>query len=253
MGALKNSNFCVEQAKGDYFLLLHDDDLIDNDFVDTCMKAVQNDISVGVILTGMRIIDENGTTKSEYTNKAGGLSTTNFILSWFDCQVSLFLCSTVFNTRRLKELGGFGSKKNLYDDGAVLFPLAAKYGRKDIHDAKASFRSHSTNSGSLASVADWCEDSLYLLDVICNSVPDAKDILRREGMIYFTKANYAWAVSIPSPLKRLYAYLVVYKSFNYSFTLIHCVLGKNIIYRNVYRVLQYMKRKVKGNVQEFSN
>ena len=31
IGANNNFNFCVNSAKGDYFLLLHDDDLIDPD------------------------------------------------------------------------------------------------------------------------------------------------------------------------------------------------------------------------------
>ena len=36
-----NFNFCLQQARGDYFLLLHDDDLIDPDFVAACRPPME--------------------------------------------------------------------------------------------------------------------------------------------------------------------------------------------------------------------
>ena len=52
--ANENFNYCLNQAKGEYFLLLHDDDLIDNDFVEVCIKADQYPSDIGIIRTGMR-------------------------------------------------------------------------------------------------------------------------------------------------------------------------------------------------------
>ena len=40
IGGNNNFNYCVKKARGIYFLLLHDDDLIDADFIEVCMKAV---------------------------------------------------------------------------------------------------------------------------------------------------------------------------------------------------------------------
>ena len=176
IGGLNNANFCVEKAGGDYFLLLHDDDLIDNDFIKVCMEAVNYKTDVGIILSGTRVIDGNGEIIREDTNKAEGFSTTDFFLAWFDCKVPLYLCSTLYHTGRLREIGYFRSKKNLYEDNVVLFQLAAKFGRKDIRDVKASFRKHSNNSGSAASISDWCEDSLYLLDIMCDLSGDQQGV-----------------------------------------------------------------------------
>jgi len=244
IGGLNNANFCVQQANGDYFLLLHDDDLIDSDFVEVSMAAVDYNTDVGIILTGTRLIDEAGTVIREDTNKVGGCSIRDFILGWFHYKVPLYMCSTLYNTKRLKEMGSFRSRKNLYEDGVALFQLAAKFGRKDITDVKAGFRRHSANSGSIVSISDWCEDSNYLLDILCDLVPDDKEMIRREGIQYFCTQNYIRATRFPSPLKRLYSYFVVYKSFNYSYTLIHQVIGRNILYRNVYRALSSLKRNV---------
>src|SRR4030042_2488708 len=62
IGANNNFNFCVEQARGAYFLLLHDDDLIDDDFIDVCMKAAEYNTDIGLIRTGTRVIDSAGNT-----------------------------------------------------------------------------------------------------------------------------------------------------------------------------------------------
>ena len=60
IGANANFNFCLSQAKGEYFLLLHDDDLIDEDFVSVCMKVENDDVNeIGIIRTGTRWIDED--------------------------------------------------------------------------------------------------------------------------------------------------------------------------------------------------
>lgn len=236
IGGLNNANFCVEHANGAYFLLLHDDDLIDNDFVKVCMEAVNYNTDFGIILTGTRTINDNGEKIGEATNNVEGLSTKEFILGWFDNKVPLYLCSTLYNTRRLKEMGCFRSKKNLYEDNVALFQLAEKFGRKDVRDVKASFRRHSENSGTVASIDDWCIDSLYLLNIICDLLKDDKDMLRSRGMLYFSAQNYNRAVRIQSPVKRFYAYSIVYKQFGYSYSPIRYLLTRNIIYYSLRRL-----------------
>jgi len=247
IGMLNNSNFCLDKAKGAYFMQLHDDDLIDHDFVSVCMKAVNYDTNIGIIATGTRIIDEEGKAIREETNKAEGCSTIDFMLSWFNYEVSLYLCSTLYNTRRLKELGGFKSKTNQFEDGVALFQLAAKFGRKDIRDVKASFRRHSHNSTSATSIKDWCEDSLYLLEIMCNLSGDKKELVRNKGMRYFCLVNYGFikARSMRSLIERVYLYWFVYKTFEYVYSPIHYVFGKNFVYKHAYRALSYLKRKTR--------
>ena len=60
IGSSANQNFCVEQAKGKYLLILHDDDLIDDDFVESCIRAVNGVADAGIIQTGTRLIDSEG-------------------------------------------------------------------------------------------------------------------------------------------------------------------------------------------------
>lgn len=247
IGALGNSNFCVKQATGDYILLLNDDDMIDHDFVETCLKEADYSTEFGVILTGVRVIDDRDAVVREDTNRAAGLSFTDFILAWFNHKVPLYLCSTLYNTRGLKEMGGFASKKGLYEDDVALFKLAAKQGRVDVKEVKASFRRHQDNFGNVVRIVDWCEDSLYLLETMCSLVPpEDKDMIKRKGLIYFCRENYVRSSRIESPINRLKAYFIVYRYFGYSYSPFLYILRKTQLYRNYLRFKNSTKMKIKS-------
>ena len=218
IGPNNNFNACLSQARGEYFLLFHDDDMIDVNLIETCISSLAPGQNVGVILTGNRIIDEHDRVTEEHRNEGGKLSPRDFILGWFKNTTTLYLCSTLYNTARLKEIGGFSSKKNLYDDLVPTFTLATKYGRVDVAEVKASFRRHTENRSSTIPIGDWIEDSLYLLDLFCELLPDERDVLRREGELYFCKKMY-WYVShgfalSTSPVD----YLRIYKAYNYCYS-----------------------------------
>lgn len=244
IGPLKNRNFCLAQARGDYFVMLLDDDLIDNDFISICMDAVRYHTEVGVILTGMREIDSEGNVLSASRNMLDGCSTADFILGWFERKVPLYLCNMVFNTKRLMQLGGFHSKANTgYDDVVACLQLAAKYGRADIVDVKASFRRHGSNIGDVFHYSEWCEDSLYLLGVMCDVAAEHAAVIREKGMSYFSFRNYSRVAGITSPTKRFQAYLTVYRTFNYSYS-----PSKFIYVRNISRIRNFLKRNLPVSV-----
>ena len=229
VGENNNANFCLEQAQGAYFLLLHDDDVIDEDFVEACLDAVNGDTTVGLIRTGTRMIDGDGVVVATSPNGVGGLSTTEFMLGWFSGKTALYLCSTLFNTTGLKAIGGFRSKTLMFQDVVAAMKLAADYGRVDVADVKASFRRHDHNLGSAARLDDWVEDSLFLLDLMCELVPvDARERVRREGMLYFCRKNYRYVAAIAPLAKRLNAYRLVHRRFGYAYSPIRYVATRHL-------------------------
>ncbi len=239
IGPVHNRNFCLEQSQGQYFLLLFDDDVIDDDFISTCVEAVKCSSEPGVILTGTRVIDRKGNVLSSSHNTMNGCSIGDFILGWFDRKVPLYLCSTLFNAKRLKQLGGFHSRTNRYDDVAASIQLAAKYGRIDVSDVKASFRRHGANLGETVIYPEWCEDSLYLLDVMCTVAPEHAAKIRERGMSHFCFRNYNRLSGIQSPVERFRAYLSVYRTFNYHYSPI-----KFLYVKNVRRIMNFLKRRM---------
>lgn len=175
IGSNNNANFCLAQATGKFFLLFFDDDQIDSDFIEVCMKAMNkgND-NAGVVFTGAREIDSKGNILFECPNQGMGLSTEEFILAWFDGKVPLYFCSTLFNTKKLREIGGLHSKTNMYEDVVAEIRLSKMFGSITIRDVKASYRRHGHNMGSSVPIRAWCEDSLFLLDVMCHLASEKK-------------------------------------------------------------------------------
>jgi glycosyltransferase involved in cell wall biosynthesis len=216
IGANNNFNFCVQQARGDYFLLLHDDDLIDDDFIDVCLRAANYRTDVGVIRTGTRICDAVGNVICKYPNMTSGYSTDDLFRGWFKNETSFYLCSTLFNTCKLREIGGFRSKHNLFQDVMAELQLAAYFGRIDVQDIKASFRSHPDEMTHLVKVSQWCEDSLYLLNTMCDLASlKNKKLIRKEGMHFFSQINYRRVLGVRSLFSRLAGYCTVFKMFGY--------------------------------------
>jgi glycosyltransferase involved in cell wall biosynthesis len=211
-----NFNFCFRQAKGSYVLLLHDDDMIDHDFVASCMRAATGDTEVGIIRSGTRLIDNEGKVIAEIPNRAGGLNTTAFFRAWLSGKTALYLCSTLFNTKKLVEIGGFKSRHNCYEDGMAEFQLLAEHGRIDVPEVKASFRMHTGQRVYGRRIDEWCEDSLELLDLLRELAPENKDQVYREGLQFFSRANYTRANMASSPSARLIAVIKVLKYFKFS-------------------------------------
>ena len=242
IGPNNNFNYCLNQARGEYFLLFHDDDMIDEDFVEACISTLKPGQSVGAVFTGVRIIDTYDNVKEEHRNRATAQSPTDFIRGWYKGTTALYLCSTLYNTAKLKEIGGFRSKKNLFDDLVPTFTLVAKYGRADVAGIKAGFRRHSSNRGATVPIADWVEDSLYLLDVLCQLLPDDCPVLRAEGNLYFCKKMYSYVSNGTAVSRSPVDYLRIYKAFGNCYSPLRWFYGRKLSHR-----VRRIKRTLAGN------
>lgn len=217
IGANGNYNFCLSQACGDYFLLLHDDDVVDHDFVAACMAAADDQVHEGIIRTGVRIIDEHGATLRECSNDAGEGPLAQFYQAWFAGRTCWYLANTLFNTRQLREYGGFHSPYHLAEDGFAIARLA-RFHRVDIAAVKASFRVH-RGERTLAVPTDaalWGREYLELLDCMCALVR-AEEVasLRRHGRHFFAKLAYNRAALLSSRGRRARSVYEVLRLFEY--------------------------------------
>jgi glycosyltransferase involved in cell wall biosynthesis len=239
IGANNNANFCVQQAQGAYFLLLHDDDVIDDDFVEVCMDAVKDDTTIGVIRTGVRVIDREGKTLSQTFNRVARLSTVDFFLGWFSGKTAWYLCNTLYNTRALQTIGGFRSPTNHLDDCVATARLAAEAGRTDVFEVKASFRRHGHNKGSTVDLREWCEDSLFLLELMARLAPDRAEQLKQQGLRFFCDQNYSRASRSTHPL---FGYMLVYRKLGYAHLPFAFLLSKYLT-----RGRRYWRNKATGH------
>ena len=108
-------------------------------------------------------------------------------------------------------------RHDLFQDALAQVKVAAAQGHAHVAGVKASWRRHDGNAGSVARarLADWCEDSLEVMDGICALEPARAPALRREGMRFFCRMNYLAVPQIASLSERLSGYLLVARSFGF--------------------------------------
>lgn len=236
-----NFNFCLQQARGDYFLLLLDDEQIDNDFVDSCLRAAEFSTRYGLIHTGLRSVNAQGTVINESLNRAAGTSLGEFFLAWFTGRTALYLCNTLFNRVALLGVGGFHSRHNLFQDVVAQVRVAARLPRADVTEIKATTRYHSGQYTYGAAVRGWCEDSLDLLELMAQLAPEHEQEIRARGKRFFANIGYSRASAIRSPFARTRSYLEVYRLFDRRYL---PPLRMALRATSIYRTLRQIKRRV---------
>lgn len=217
LGQRPNMNFLVEKAEGDYFLMFHDDDQIERDFVETCMKKANYRTDVGLILTGSRVIDKTGKVLRSKENRAEGLPFEEFALLWFKKGIHMFFCASLFNTKALRKAGGFLDKYDRYDDVAAEFICAHDMGRVDVRECKANFREHPESGSNATKLSSWCKSGLEIVDLACSLAPSKSKEFRSIGMQTAADRVYRYASETDSKFEQLKGYWTVYKMFGYNY------------------------------------
>lgn len=247
IGANNNFNYCINHAQGAYFLLFHDDDAIDHDMVESCMEVVGDDPNVGLIRTGVRLIDDHGQLIREIPNKAAGLDYNDFFRAWMQDRITSYVCATLFNTRMLKQIGGLQSANGLYQDLIAIAKIIAMGGHADVEDVKASFRRHLDNYGNSISLAAWCEDGGQLVEAIASEAPADGENLRQEAKRYLSKMLYRKADRVlANRRERDKAYQLIQQSFDDAYP------ASDYVYQKTWgsrfrRVRRFLRQAIRGS------
>jgi glycosyltransferase involved in cell wall biosynthesis len=216
LGANGNFNYLLQEAKGEWFLLFHDDDLIDSDFVSSCMSVVTPEHRIGFIRTGVRSIDASGKVLKETKNQLSGPSREDFYFSWFASKTATFLCSTLYHTQRLRDVGGFDSLHFLLEDNYALVKLLEHWDHANITEAKASYRYTYDQRTYNVPVIEWCQDFRQLLDMIMQQCqPDTRRAIWFSGLRFFRQLCMLRVNAIDSKAKHRMAKLVVKRYFGF--------------------------------------
>lgn len=214
IGANGNFNSLLDEATGEWFLLFHDDDMIDSDFVECCLNAVRDGRDYGFVRTGVRAINSAGETIKERPNTLIGTSREDLYRSWFRSKTGFYLCNTLYHTKRLQAVGGFHSLHNLLEDNYALVKLLAQWDHANVEDVKASYRYTYDQRTYQVPVREWCEDFRQLLAMIVEqcSAGEKSDI-RAEGQRFFGRLCIRRAIAIDSVYRRVMARLIVARYF----------------------------------------
>lgn len=215
IGQLNNTNFIARKARGDYLLIYHDDDMIDPDFIETCMIACDYRRDLGLIITGSRVIDGSGNVMRSKENAVPTGTIEDLILAWYQRRLHMFHCCCLLGSRPLRETGGFGSQYDTFNDVAAEFLCASNSGYVCVPTVKASFREHNGSQTSASSQERWCRSSLALLALACGLAARKQDEVRRIGSRTSALRNYRYAFESPTLQERLKRGFEVWRAFGF--------------------------------------
>lgn len=220
IGPFRNMNYCLENARGDYFLMLHDDDLIDPDFIEICMERINYRDDAGIIIAGSREIDEQGNILREKQNLCNGIPAYDFLLTFYEKKVHLLQCSILFNTKKMMDLGGFNEFYGHFADAAIEFTMICKTERVDVPDVLASYCVHSASFGKRSKILSICDNALKILDLACRltGAEEKNNRLRTIGMLTTAERLYRYATYRTKGIRdRIHAHFTVWKKLNYRY------------------------------------
>lgn len=216
IGANANFEACLEHARGRYFLLLHDDDLLHPEFIDRAVEELRGR-EPGVVLGGVRLIDAAGRADGTVPSPPADLQASELFLAWFDRRFSFYFCSTLFHSDRLRSLGGFSTPENLFQDVVAIARLASRFGYVSVPTTAGSFRRHETNRGAAGKAMSWARDGAYLLEVLQEELPHDAERLRAAGAPYLSQTAYRYAAAEARGHERAKTYEAVYELFGRAY------------------------------------
>ena len=133
IGVLRNWNACLAVARGDYIVVVPDDDRISSEFLGRCIELIRIDPNINVVLG---LCDTFVASKGSYCISAGGelrsapttLDTgiydgADILLELLRDRITKMTCTTLMRTTALRARGGFPTALPYAGDLAVGFPF----------------------------------------------------------------------------------------------------------------------------------
>jgi glycosyltransferase involved in cell wall biosynthesis len=191
IGLYPNLNACVAAAKGEYFVLVCDDDRIDPWFLERCVDAIgkQSQVLIVVALSNVHLVS-SGKTKPARTSKhlSSGLQNgIDVLLAFLRDEITVAICSVTVRTEALRRRGGFPLDLPHTGDVAAWAPLLFEGKAGFVNEACTTFNFHDDSVTGRLSVAQTLSDGWKLANLISQmaeeriKVPSLRQELQREA------------------------------------------------------------------------
>ena len=153
-------NAILEEARGNYFLLLSDDDILESNAIESMVSRFETNPSLGLVFCRGVVIDTHGHEVIPGQAAKPVLSAEEMMLGFFRSELDLWPCAILF--RRSDVYPGYSAEFPLGADTAVWMRVVAKYGRAGfISDPLTRYRVHQ-NTTSTVGFHAWRDDNLRL-------------------------------------------------------------------------------------------
>ena len=194
IGIIGSWNLCKDLGTNKYVMLLHDDDLLTDKYLNRIVDFIKNNNDCALIHTGANIIDENGVIfNQKIKNYPKILTGLDYFRKHINGKAG-FICPSVVYNRELIPNYNYFNPKTPFTLDVVYFLECTRYGNVGyIAEPLFNYRVHSTSASSYMSerLAVKMEDRKHHFIFLKN------EILKRigENKQYLAKNYYYQALS----------------------------------------------------------
>jgi glycosyltransferase involved in cell wall biosynthesis len=169
LGIFKNFNFCLHNAKGDWFIPMGDDDIVHPSFVADILSVAEKNPAVDVIYFDHENIDANGRV-FQITKSTHNEGIIPIVCTW-DIDVHKLLWQSpatffsVVNREKIVNLGWYPDH-GMTTDGYIAFIYKTRFTWYYIDKVLAQLRRHKHNASGARSVVAFMDERIHLIKSI---------------------------------------------------------------------------------------
>jgi glycosyltransferase involved in cell wall biosynthesis len=177
IGLIANWNACLAEAKGDYILILSDDDRIETEALQRCIQLTRIDPQLSIVVALCDQRDGNGhkvwdaaVSRKLHTGIWQGSDILTEYLQW---RISTKMCTILLRTNEVRACGGFPPDLPHVADMAVVARLLFKGSSGLINECCGSYGIHNSRETSRLTVDLLLNDTRKLVDMIIETAKES--------------------------------------------------------------------------------
>lgn len=195
LGPIPNWNFCVTEAKGDYIVIIPDDDRIAPWMLDRCMSLIRTDPNLAVVvgIGDVYLVADERTLPAIGSLKlvTGIQDGIDILEEWLKGRISAHDCTIMFRTETLRASGGLPLDWPFAGDLATLIPILLSGRAGLVNESCGVYCQHAETQTSKFDIELRLKDLRKLVTLINDRADDnVKDPRRRRALGSLAKAYF---------------------------------------------------------------
>ena len=176
MNMADNWNRCLGLAKGEYFLLLSDDDKLSPNAIEKMVdRFLTAQLEIAFCICRMAFINASGVITRWVPDPPESKNSWDFVINWLWGKYPAPPCNTLFRTQDLRNTmdGGYSRKYGLALDIGACFEIASRYPTVAYEPAAfAYYREHENNDSHQAHFLQWVRAHRSIYKLTAQLVPE---------------------------------------------------------------------------------
>lgn len=161
---VENWNFCLDSAKGEYFLLLSDDDILEKNCIEILLDVYLQNPKVAFSYGSVKIIESKKSFNAPFPNRNKIKSAERMIISFFDSFLSTYACCILFRKTHIRYNKNL---RYLFDayfwiENLIYFKNQPFWTEKNV----SRYRKHHSSETKKSKKIDWIKDDLKILEFL---------------------------------------------------------------------------------------